>query len=211
MNKKKGFTLAEMLITLFTVSALSMILLPVIQGGMPNREHIMFKKTYYLIANVISELVNDDLIYPEPEDEFYYLGNSAYKFEEGNIEHVGETKFCTLVASRLNVVGKLENVDCSEMEFVDKTPSNGQFVTNDGIAWIMPISEFHEEDDEHEYDIFIDVNGEGGSNCFFDEDDENKCKNPDRFNIKLKRDGRISVTGTKETEYLRSNDVTKIN
>ena len=211
MNKKKGFTLTEMLIALVTVSALSMVLLPVIQGGMPNKEHIMFKKAYFQISNIISELVNDDLIYPEPDShEFYHLGNSNYRFEEGDREYFGETKLCKLVASRLNVIGGLDQVDCSaDVVFTDGVKSEGQFMTNDGIAWIIPISDFQEIDDEYEYDIFIDTNGEDGSNCFFDENDENACKVPDRFNIKLKRDGRISVTGDKEIEFLKSNDVTR--
>ena len=145
----------------------------------------------------------------------------------------GDSKFCELIAARLNV---MSDIKCEEKVFVDGEAPEGQFTTTDGMVWILPITSFDEEDwlevtpepDQDDPDavlepvmqdnrprVYIDVNGDKAPNCFYvkpdDEGQEASCKLPDRFTIYLKKDGRINVYGEKEIEYLESSKVTKNN
>ena len=198
---KKGFTMAEALVTLGVIAALAMILLPVLKNAMPNKSMIMFKKTYYIIERVASELVNDDDLYPDVTGNSIppYLGNTT-KITHENAEYSGNTKFCNLFGQKMNVRSKIE---CTAQTFTDGEASLGQFVTSDNIAYILPISSFGTQKKES---IYIDVNAQKTPNCFYNEE---TCKAPDRFEIKINQKGTLCVEGIREAQYLASNDITK--
>ena len=203
-NKKRGFTIAEMLVTIGIISFLAVILIPALEKTKPNQEHLMFRKAYYLITNIVSEIVNDPDLYPEPEDdENFYLSNTV-EVNYHDETYGGNTKFCEIFSSKLNTI---ITPDCSEKVFVDKTTPEYQFKTTDNIAWILPISNF--DDKEEKYPIYIDTNGEKAPNCTFHDEDEDFCKRPDRFTVYLKRNGKILIEGTKEKKYLESSDVSR--
>ena len=52
----------------------------------------------------------------------------------------------------------------------------------------------------------MDVNGDRGPNCFYN---ESKCSAPDRFSINIYQNGRLTVTGKREKQYLHAKDVSK--
>lgn len=233
INKKNGFTLAEMLITLGIVAFLAMVLLPILKQLKPNEEMLKFRKAYYLTERIVSELVNDDAFYPETDDpdQKPYLGNTESVTYKGDT-YSGDTKFCELFASKIN---KSSAVDCSSHSFSDRqSPTSYTFKTADGMVWILPITSFSSEEDSAT--IQVDVNGDKKDNCYapiavqvapgtgsstgipviqpglggiFRPNLMNICKNPDRFRIKIYQDGRVEAGGTKEQEYLNERDVTK--
>lgn len=199
---KRGFTLAEMTITLGLIGVLAVILLPVLKNSQPNEEMLKFKKAYYITERIVSELVNDDELYPEPDavGAADYLGNTEAVTFHGQ-EFSGHDKFCKLFAEKVNTASA-ENASCVATALFE---SGGSFATSDGIVWILPVTSFDEENTP--YEIQIDTNGTKAPNCSFAE----ACQNPDRFTIKVFQDGRVMVDGEKEIEYLNRTRITKGN
>lgn len=202
MNKKQGFTFSEMLITMGIMAVILMILIPAVKNLQPNQSLVMFKKAYYVAERAVSEIVNDDDFYPEVDDPDAnpFLGNIQAINHQGET-YQGQTKFCRLFAQKLNIKS---NVNCSaSKQFVNKTVSEGQFTTSDGVVWVLPITNF--ASDSTKYDIYMDVNGDRGPNCLYSAN----CSAPDRFNIKIYQNGRLVLEGKREQQYLGTTDVSK--
>lgn len=193
--KKQGFTITEMVIALGVAAVIATIVLPMLSSIKPNKELLMFRKAYYRVERAITELVNDDTLYPEPEDgsESTFLANTDDAPYRGKI-YTGNSKFCGLLAAKLGA----ETVNCN---FVAAAQENGAgFTTSDGIEWKVPLTNFHSS-----IEIKFDVNGAKGSNCRY----SSTCTKPDTFAIKVFPDGRIEVSGAMEKEYLLRKNVTQ--
>lgn len=198
---KKGFTLAEMTVVVGILGFVGVVCLNVLKNVLPNQEQVMFKKAYYITERAVSELVNDDDLYPEADaTEEPYLGNVTSVTYQ-NDTYVGDTKFCRLFASKLN---RSSGIDCTVKNFTDGAEPEGTLTTNDNVVWALPISTFN--DDAVPQDIHMDVNGAKKPNCFYDKE---TCKKPDRFTVHVYQDGRISVDGIMEREYLNRVNITK--
>ena len=64
LKKNKGFTLAELLITLAVCASLAAIIMPAIAYIRPDKKKVMFKKAYYVAERMVYELANDEDFYP---------------------------------------------------------------------------------------------------------------------------------------------------
>lgn len=199
-NKKFGFTLAEMMIVVGIIGVVATLSMSILNKAKPDKEMVMFKKAYYLMGRSIVEMINDDDMYPENMDGNQYFGNVDEVEVKGKL-YEGDTKFCELFASRVNTMG---TPSCTEKTFTDGTASTGQFTTADGITWILPISNF--DDNSTTYPIYIDVDGEKGQNCFYN---ETTCKNPDRFTVEFYQDGKMEVNGEIEKKYLATSNLSE--
>lgn len=199
---KKGFTLAEMVVTLGLIGVLAVILMPMLRDVQPNEEMLKFKKAYYIAERVIAELVNDEDLYPDSDDPEVpqFFGNTARANYKGG-DYDGDTKFCGLFAAKLN---RSSEVDCTEKTFADGTAPSGNVTTSDSMVWILPITNFADADTAEE--IQIDVNGNKAPNCFYNAE---ACARPDRFTIKVFQDGRVMVDGPMEIEYLNRTKISK--
>lgn len=198
-----GFTLSEIMITLAILGVLAAILIPVINSNRPDRNKSLFRKAYYVAERMVYEIVNDDDLYPtkagtvglDNTDEITYLNT---EYGSNNSENAQKSKFCQIFARKVNTISDSVNCTADNTTF-DKTPS---FITTDGIAWYMPFSDFPQDEAQT---IRVDINGETEPNCTFSAD----CPNPDRFEIKLRADGKMFVEGEKEKEYLNSINISK--
>lgn len=208
--KKTGFTLAEVIISTVIVGVLAVVLVPSVLNARPNQELLMFRKAYYLTERIVSELVNDEELYPELDDvdAAQYLGNTE-KVTFRGVEYGGadgdnaKTKFCELMAAKIN---KSSEISCKEIKVEDNNGSvtDATLTTSDGMLWILPITTFADKDTA--YSIYVDVNGDKEPNCLYDKE---KCLKPDRFKINVYQDGRVEANGTIEHEYLIRKDISK--
>ena len=195
--KKRGFTLAEVLITLTVLGILIAITIPVINQLTPNKQKIMFKKAYEVCERVVEELINEEGLYPDDTLGFIYTTDAVTY--NGSL-YSGTTKFCELFAEKLNISGASS---CGASGF--------DFTTNDGIIWDMPTGNFTTGGSQT---IIIDVSG-GTTETQTRKNPNCRCTNPptctgcsenaDQFQIYIWNDGRVTVDDTaKEAEYLNS-------
>lgn len=201
---KNGFTMAEMIITTCIVGIMSMILVPVLQTVFPNQEKMMFKKAYYATDKIVSELKHDDDLYPESDNpdslKRPYFANTE-KITYNGKEYSGDTKFCELFLTKLNLNGK-GNGCSSGYSFEYHTPATKYTAeTVDGVQWIIPVNAFS----YGSYDsIYVDVNGDKGPNCIYSLATKYKCLKPDRFRMQIYYNGKLVPNDTKAIEYIKT-------
>ena len=223
---KSAFTMAEMLLCLGLISAIAAILIPTLGNVKPDKSEAMFKKAYQMTERIVYELVNDPVLYPD-EDGVHGFDNVGVVYYNGEPfggkymakpdgfdddatnpeyeDYIGsqadqKSKFCQLFAKKLNTDS---NLNCTtNAEF-----SSPSFKTSDGIEWIMPITNFTNQDNDNLAwkKIQIDVNGGKGPNELDSEGDNALCTgNVDRFTIYVRTDGLMGVKGACAREYLNS-------
>ena len=196
LKNKNAFTLAEVMVTLAVFGILAALLLPAIANVRPNKNKVMFRKAYYVAERMVFELVNDEDFYPTQGETVGFTNTVLASYLGHTYE--GQDKFCGLFARKVNTTDD-DEIKC---ETVNSTPvgngtySTPSFITTDGVAWYMPISDFTDTET-----IYVDVNTDKEPNCEFD---SNNCKDPDIFEIKVEPDGKMLVEGEKEKEYLKS-------
>lgn len=227
--KNKGFSLAEVVITLAIIGVVATLTMSTVFRHRPNQEMLMLKKVYYLAGRIVNELINDEDLYPanaaqtSTHSGFGYDDAATYH----EVTYQGNTKFCKTFAARMNVKG--DNEDAIKCESDYSTPKQketpkGTFTTIDDVVWFMPISSFRsngKDEDGNELSneeinednnrqatqsIYVDVNGNEGPNCLAQNFDNTECgpKGPDRFQIHVDRWGKMSPVGQISQEYLDS-------
>ena len=135
----KGFSLAEVLIVVACVIVIAVLCLQVLKKIIPDREARMFKKAYNLTARLVPSMVHDEDLYPEVDGKNapQFLGNTEWVIYEGK-KYEGTTKFCGLFAAKINA---LSEVSCIANASLD---GKATLKTNDGIVWVLPITDFKE-------------------------------------------------------------------
>ena len=128
-ERKKGYTLSEVLVVLALLGVLAAILLPAIARVRPDRNKMMFKKAYYTAERIVYELVNDDALYPSVSGKkgLDYLSSVTF----GGNTYSGNTKFCGLFVRKVNTVNDYNSC-----------PEDGKFKTTDGVEWTLPTTDF---------------------------------------------------------------------
>ena len=203
MKLTKGFTLAEVLVTLGIIGVLSALVLPSLMHSVPNKEMIMYKKAFYLLSRNVNELINDEDFYPDnPNINIIGLANVniANQTADGReatyhgVQYSGTTKFCGLMGARMNTKQKPTcNINCNGS-------STFSFRTVDGITWCIPPTNFS----SGQVTVDIDINGpEHGRNCY---SNVASCTIPDRFKMIVHSDGHVeppsASNGYIESAYL---------
>lgn len=187
-----GFTLSEVLVSVLVLGSIILIILPIIIKLVPNKSKIMFEKAYYTAENTISDMINDNGLYPYDTDNPGFV-NTTVVTVDGVVYSVPTTKFCQAFASKSDLSG---TADCTK---------TFNFTTNDGIVWALPTGTFSTGSSQL---ITVDVVGgttdtsKNNPNCTYD---ASTCTNPDQFNLYVYNDGKLVVTGAKEMEYLDVN------
>lgn len=209
--KKLGFTLAEIVVTLAVVGTVAALTLPMLKDAVPNEEMLMFKKAYYLTERIVSDLVNDEDLYPERggDNADYYLSNvkkvkykgHEYGDDDSTTSTSAKSKFCKLFVEKLN---RASDVNCTASASFDGTPT---VVSSDGMIWKLPMTTFSNNPPTAQ--IYVDVNGSKGPNCQYNSVYTNRCPKPDRFIIAVSADGKIRAVGAPALEYLKTSNFRK--
>lgn len=181
---KKGFTLEEILIATVLVGVLAVLMMSAIKKVTPDKTKTMFKKAYSIVERTVAELVNDETLYPYDSSRVGFLNTDSVTMPNGATAS-GNTKMCTLFVSKVNT-----------MDTVTNNATLCSFTTTDGITWSFPNNATFPKT------ILIDTNGSEPPNS-------TSGAKQDRFNIIVQSDGKISVTGAKEIEYLKSHSLNK--
>jgi prepilin-type N-terminal cleavage/methylation domain-containing protein len=200
--KNKGYTLAEVLITIGIIGILAAVLLPLINKYKPDANMAMFIKTYDTIVTATNEIVSNEQLYPikNAGDNIDYrlipLANTSSITIYGNTVS-GNSKYCNLLALSIHTVG---NVACSDEYITNPTNFTPSFKMANGVeVEVLTNSIVSSSGGSYQSDIYIDVNGsDKGKNCFYSD----SCTYPDRFKLIVSANGNIQVNDAKGKAYL---------
>ena len=190
MNNKNGFTIAETLVALAIIGVLAGIMLPVLNNSRPNQEMVLLKKAYYLTGQAVSELINDDTLYPETDNNLGFANTEPVEYRGQTYR--GNTKFCGLLAAKMN-----------------STCNNGSFTTSDGMNWtvsngsfsaITPVGGF-----ANSATVRVNVR-RNETQCL---DSNQRCRKPNTFDLIISRDGFMRLHGYLGALYIAEKDNTK--
>ena len=195
-NKKRAFTLGEVLVTLMIVGVIAALIIPIIKNAQPDKQKLMFKKAYTNVERIVTEMVNDDDLYPEVGD---YVGlDNTTDVKVNDTTYTGNTKFCNLFAMKVNIIDD-GAIHCPATPGGGGTYNTPSFVTAHSVAYYLPSTNFAAD-----ATITVDTNGDKDPNCFYN---ATSCKKPDMFEIIVGADGKVSVDGDLEKEYLKDTSV----
>ena len=210
MINKKGFTLAEAVIALVVMGLIIILTLTTVKL-LPNKNKALFKKAFQVISNVSYEILNDEDLYPDAVNLGYGdTSNVAYFGEDFG----GDSKFCNLFARMINtsnntiscestvtpsdnIASDLKVDEDGEIDEENGETNSPSVVSADGIEFYLPVSGFATTQS-----IYMDVNNTAGPNCLYN---EASCPKPDRFLIKVTKDGRVYAENDSiEMKYLEN-------
>ena len=202
--KKRGFTLAELLIVLGITGVIAAVVLPLAAGLLPDKNKMMYLKVYDELGRNISHIASDSSLFPvcintgsenigcQDHPLLNTVRPSSKKFDSSNYE--GNKKLCNLLAFNMNA----ESTKCSDSSYsFDSSSFNSDFNTNKSFTtqngmewWIVPqVNTKGGGNAEYQTDIYVDVDSSDKSpNCIYDSE---SCKNPDRFKFLLAADGTV--------------------
>ena len=120
---KKGFTLAEVLITLMVIGVITAVIIPVAIHSKPDENIMKFKKAHNTLYQVISTLVNSD--------EYYLDGSLGIKPNGDHVDTNRDTNdamyFCRTFADNLTY----KKLDCHPYNNTNDTGAySGECVTD---------------------------------------------------------------------------------
>ncbi len=116
---KKGFTLAEVLVTLTILGVVMAVTIPVLNNVSPDKDPIFYKKGSQSIQAALNKIMNMKEVEEVTDDNGinYYLAGLT-----------SESRFCELFAETLNISGKSS---CNE----SSSYNSPNFITTDGIRF----------------------------------------------------------------------------
>ena len=224
---KKGFTLAEALITLGIISIVAALTLPALNNTRPDAIKMKYLKTYDAICEVVKSLVSNSKEYPaigkksvsdstEYDLSKYPLLNMYTSVDADDDKSIsttegynGTNKFCKLLAWGLNAEGN-EQCNSNSSTLLQYNPSspgnsyfNQSFVTNNGVIFSISQRErplIKETGSTFGMNVIIDVNGGEEPNCVYSSD----CKRPDRFWFFVEADGNIIPADRMGQYYIKT-------
>ena len=213
----KGYTIAELLITLGIIAVISALLGVAIVKLKPDSDKVMYLKQYDAVMNVTSEIVNNSRLYPTCQDSENTTGEENWDCTKRPLFNIAQTnaggksvegigKYCDLLAMMLSGK-KLADNSCS----LNPTYADGKwtptFTTKNGSEWLVSTSRSTFGDAENGYsasyqtEVYFDLNGAKGPNCLYNKD---KCKKPDRFKLLVAADGTVIVADPMGQAYVNT-------
>ncbi len=139
---KKGFTLAETLITLTIIGIIMAVVMPLVSKVQPDRDVLMFKKGMYSLQAAVGNATDLLVSQGANTSELWSMSslpvdpNSEDEDDDENPANSREIHFCARIADHLNTA--VEN--CGGSGSYDSP----QIVTTDGMRiWNLPQNNFN--------------------------------------------------------------------
>lgn len=181
---KKGFTLAELLITMGIIGIAAAILAPMVGNIIPDGNKGKVLKVYNNVSKINEEILNDPSLYVGENG----LSDTSAPADPNFASYSGSSKYGKLLANRLEIDGNISD-----------NGTTVSFKTTDGISWTVATDS-----------IVVDVNPETTTNCYYG---QSGCKTPDVFKFKIDESGNLSGDDPLTKAYLanpeRMNDKKK--
>ncbi len=215
--KRKGFTLAEILISLAIIGIIVAIGFPAVNSMKPDKNKVMYLKVHDELKNEIASLATDSSLFPACKDDggdgiecaSHPLLNTMLpvnkKFSGSKYE--GNKKLCNLMAYYLNV----SDANCSESTYSFNAGtfnadfnSKKSFTTQNGVQWwIIPQANSASGGTaSYQTDIYVDIDSSSESpNCIYN---KNSCKNPDRFKFMVSADASVIAADPMGEMYINT-------
>lgn len=205
---KKGFTIAELLITLGIVGLLAAMTAPAVMNMMPNETKIKYMKAYNAIAVTNDEILNNS--------DLYY----QTVYTEGSVSLLGEPTCMGLgcVQKTKSNDPDLNEATASEnsskygkilayqfgvpLDDVTITGNKCIFILKDGSQWEITANLKTEDNAKIlNANIVVDLDGKDkGKNCY---SSSSSCKKPDKFKFKVDTYGAVSADDPLGEEFLK--------
>lgn len=211
-NSSKAFSLAEAVITLIFLSIIAAQLIPAVNSTRPSTEKAMFKKAYSTIENTISDLLNDDNLYPTtymtktcnnltqtcPMD---FLETTTGSDSNPNTRGTYYAYKALMDPSKCTGgTSKLANLFCAYLN-TTQASCNGKacsFTTSDGMTWTVTEKNNYTPACCHSLsnvnpmlEIFVDVNGSAQPNTY------QNVNIPDQYYIYVYYNGKVEIDKTR--------------
>lgn len=213
MNKKFGFTLAELLIVLGITGVIAALLIGATKTLMPDKTKVMYLKAYDALARDIKDLGSNSTLYPAVyEFNGSRLDTSKIPFVNNSqplkppfssdARYSGDNKLCNVLAYTMHAEG---NANCAATAY----PATPSYTTRNGMRWWIVPQRYNIDVDNHtasyQTDIYVDVNSAKDSpNCMYG---DNGCRNPDIFKFLLAADGTLVPADPQGQNYIKTRRV----
>ena len=203
--KKRGYTLAEVLICVAIIGILAAIMLPLVNKYKPDPVKVMYIKTYDSLVEAINVMSSNASIYPITDEANTYDYTKAPLYNTQTVEIAGTNyggsaaKFCEVLALSFPLS---DNPSCSSSPITysdDSSFSNPSFTTSQGVQFVISTST--DSTTTYQSDIYVDVNGDKGNNCIYKSND---CKQPDRFKFIVSGDGHVAIADPMGEQYIKT-------
>ena len=182
---KKGYTLSEVLVVLLVLGIIAAFIIPAVMRTAPERNTLLYKKSFYALQEASSKLINDPAKYPEG------VARAGAAGAAGNIQGLysdyNAQTFCEDLAETMNIIG---DFSCNS------GGANGlpNFTTTNGVKWwnvgggsfaagdagVGLHKDIHVECSGTEYKIRIFADGRVGTDASW-EAENNILKQPFKF------------------------------
>ena len=126
INRRKGFTLAETLITITAIAVLAAITLPILNKAKADEDTVVYRKGMYTIQRAMQKFMESS--------EYERLLQSTPNVNESDcLANFTWEQVCNALAKEINTKGKIK---CNKKSVysISRDPA---FITTDGIAFFM--------------------------------------------------------------------------
>ena len=222
---KRGFTLAELLITLGIIGIAAALIVPAANSLRPDKNKMMYLQAYDTVSETVQSLASNSRLYPvckDPDADDNVncsenpLFNTNMPIDERyrNANFSGEKKLCSLMGISMGI--SEDNLQCSDTAYAFNNQdyqngfANESFVTKNGMRWrIVPAiaSSSDGMNASYQTDIYVDVdptnndvNGKDRS-CIYDGDE---CEAPDIFKFMVAANGTVQAADAVGQRYIRT-------
>ena len=196
---KKGFTLAELLVTLGIVGVVAALTVPTLAKLRPDESKSKYLKSYAVLVDATNELLSDGSLYfptaYTADGLPSCVGLACQGCEDAMVESYGlecsdlsDDKFAYLLSWKLGS---------------DKNYDNATFTTKDGVQWTIDSSADTNTKAQsvQTSTVTIDVDGpDKGKNSTFGA----SCMNPDQFTFEVDTNGKVTPTDALGQAFLKN-------
>lgn len=200
---KKGYTLAELLLTVGIIGVVTAILLPISIKLKPDKTKTGYIRVHDSISTAVRDLASDSKLFLACDringtdisclDHPLFSTETSKTTSSGYNVPSGRTKLCRLLADELGIQQGTLNCRDSYYNYADNTFANNvSFVTKKGESVIVTTDKSYSGGrGTYQTDIYFDVNGtaaDKGPNCIYN---AQSCPKPDRYKLMVSAAGDV--------------------